>query len=621
MSNLIKLLPDHISNQIAAGEVVQRPASAVKELMENSIDAGCTKVQVIIKEAGKKLIQVIDNGCGMSLSDARMSFERHATSKISAADDLMMIRTMGFRGEAMASIAAVAQVEMKTRTHDTDLGTCLHVENSKVISQEPCQCPAGTNIMIKNLFFNVPARRNFLKSVTVEFKHILDEFTRVAMAFPDIHFSLYHNDKEIYVLPPSNLRQRITHIFGSQANMKLVPLEEKTETVNIYGFIGKPEYAKKTRGEQYFFVNNRFIKSNYLNHAVASAYQGLLQAETFPLYVIFLEMDPKRLDINIHPTKQEIRFENENIVYNYLRVATRHALGQFNAGSSIDFDQEGPFSDNERSGSRAKEIREKITYAASSNGPYKESIDIRQSSNLRNWQRLFDGLEPQPVEILQKEEENFAHITSQPGDRDVHNGENHQPLLFNSKRDTARPIMQIHKKFVICQTKAGLMILNLPYARQRILFEELLKNLDRSVMPVQKELYPKTIQLKPSETELLEEVLPLLKSMGFDISGFGKDTYVIQGVPSGLGETAVPEEILLSFLEHFKNNTFYEEDARKRVAEAFSQASTRHQEKDLSMAEMENIIGRLFSCETPSVNPRGKKCFITLTHNELNGMF
>lgn len=619
MSNLIKLLPDHISNQIAAGEVVQRPSSAVKELMENSIDAGSTKIQVIIKEAGKNLIQVIDNGCGMSLSDARMSFERHATSKISSADDLMMIRTLGFRGEAMASIAAVAQVEMKTRTHDNELGTCLQVENSRVLSQEPCQCPAGTNIMIKNLFFNVPARRNFLKSATVEFKHILDEFTRVAMAFPDIHFSFYHNEKEIYVLPPSNLRQRITHIFGSQSNMKLVPLEESTDTVNIYGFIGKPEYAKKTRGEQYFFVNHRFIKSNYLNHAVVSAYQGLIPADTFPLYVIFLEMDPRALDINIHPTKQEIRFENENIVYNYLRVATRHALGQFNAGSNIDFDREGPFSGNERYKDRTKG---KTVSSALPDRAYREKADVRQSNNLKNWQKLFDGLESQPIEVLQTEEQNYTPAVSLPKERSTDRKENpQQPSLFSGKKETARPIMQLHKKFIICQTKTGLMILNLPYARQRILFEELLKNLDRSVMPIQRELYPKTLQLKPSETELLEEVLPLLKSMGFEISPFGKDTYVIQGIPSGLGETNASEEILLSFLEHFKNNTFYEEDARKRVAEAFSQASVRQQEKELSIAEMESIIGRLFSCETPSVSPRGKKCFVTLTHNELNGMF
>ncbi len=615
MSNLIKLLPDHISNQIAAGEVVQRPASAVKELMENSIDAGSTKVQVIIKEAGKTLIQVIDNGCGMSLSDARMSFERHATSKITSADDLMMIRTMGFRGEAMASIAAVAQVEMRTRTHDTELGTCIQVENSRVMSQEPCQCPAGTNIMIKNLFFNVPARRNFLKSATVEFKHILDEFTRVAMAFPDVHFSFYHNDKEVYVLPPVTLRQRITHIFGSQSNMKLVPIEEKTDTVNIYGFVGKPEYAKKTRGEQFFFVNNRFIKSNYLNHAITSAFQGLIAADTHPLYVIFMEMDPQTLDINIHPTKQEIRFENELVVYNYLRVAARHALGQFNATSSIDFDREGPFSSNEQTGSRAQERQNNPGTPVSS---YRSETDVRQSSNLKNWQQLFEGIEDQHVELIKREDREEINIEQ---DREQGNEELQQPVLFSAKREAARPIMQIHKKFVICQTKAGMMIINLTYAKQRILFEELLKNLDRSLMSIQKELYPKTMQLKPSETAILEEVLPLLKNMGFDISPFGKDTYVIQGIPAGLGEAIDPEEILMSFLEHFKNNTFFEDDARMRVAEAFSQASTLHQEKDMSMAEMENIIGRLFSCESPSVNPRGKKCFITLTLNELNGKF
>ena len=329
MADVIRLLPDSIANQIAAGEVIQRPASVVKELMENSIDAGSTQIKLIIKDAGKTLIQVIDDGCGMSETDARMSFERHATSKIRAAKDLFSIKTMGFRGEAMASIAAIAQVEMKTRKHNEDVGVRLTIEGSEIKSQELCQCNAGTSLAIKNLFYNVPARRNFLKTTTVEMRHIIDEFQRVALANSDIFFSLHHNGIEVFHLPESNLRQRIVNIFGQNSNKKLVPVLEETDALRLEGFVGKPEFAKKTRGEQFFFVNRRFIKSGYLNHALMGAYEDVLPKDTYPLYVIFIEIDPARIDINVHPTKQEIKFDDERLVYNYLKVSVRHALGQY----------------------------------------------------------------------------------------------------------------------------------------------------------------------------------------------------------------------------------------------------------------------------------------------------
>ncbi|NRA51814.1 MAG: DNA mismatch repair endonuclease MutL, partial [Phaeodactylibacter sp.] len=343
MADLIQLLPDAIANQIAAGEVIQRPASAVKELMENAIDAGATEIKLVVKDAGKTLIQVIDNGCGMSETDARMAFERHATSKIRAANDLFAIRTMGFRGEALASIAAIAHVEIKTRRHSDELGTRLVIEGSEVKSQEPCQCPQGTTISIKNLFYNVPARRNFLKSNPVEMRHINDEFQRIAIANSDIFFSLHHNDSEIFHLPAGKLRQRLIGVFGSASNKKLVPVSEETEVLRLQGYVGKPEFAKKTRGEQYFFVNNRYIKSAYLNHGLVSAYEELLPSGSYPLYVIFIDIDPKRIDINVHPTKQEIKFEDERLVYNYLRAAVRHALGQYNIMPSLDFDQDPTF--------------------------------------------------------------------------------------------------------------------------------------------------------------------------------------------------------------------------------------------------------------------------------------
>src|SRR5476651_887732 len=340
MTDIIQLLPDAVANQIAAGEVVQRPASAVKELVENSIDAGADRIQVILKEAGKALIQVIDNGMGMSVTDARMCFERHATSKIRKADDLFAIRTMGFRGEAMASIAAIAQVELKTRRHDDELGTSILIEGSEVIKQEPCQCEAGTSISIKNLFYNTPARRNFLKGNPVETRHIIDELQRIALANPGVFFTMHHDGQEVYHLPGAVLKQRIIHLFGNNYNQRLVPVEEDTTIIKLHGFVGKPEFARKTRGEQFFFVNNRFIRDAYLNHAVLTAFYELLPDDTFPLYVLFIDIDPSKIDINVHPTKTEIKYQDEKSIYAIIRSAVKRSLGRYNITPSLDFDQE-----------------------------------------------------------------------------------------------------------------------------------------------------------------------------------------------------------------------------------------------------------------------------------------
>ncbi|WP_339654616.1 DNA mismatch repair endonuclease MutL, partial [uncultured Salegentibacter sp.] len=340
MTDIIQLLPDHVANQIAAGEVVQRPASVVKELVENAIDAGSGNIQVVIKDAGKTLIQVVDDGKGMSLTDARMCFERHATSKIKAAEDLFSLQTKGFRGEALASIAAIAHVELKTKPEDDEVGTQIKVEGSKVANQDVCVCPKGTSVSVKNLFYNIPARRNFLKSDAVETRHIINEFQRVALAHPQIAFSLFHNGSELFQLPETNHRQRITNIFGGKTNEKLVPVTEETEIVEISGFVGKPEFAKKSRGEQFFFVNNRFIKSPYLNHAVVAAFEGLLKDKSYPSYFLFLKVDPKSIDINIHPTKTEIKFDDEHALYAILRSAIKHSLGQFNVAPVLDFDRD-----------------------------------------------------------------------------------------------------------------------------------------------------------------------------------------------------------------------------------------------------------------------------------------
>jgi DNA mismatch repair protein MutL len=396
MADIIQLLPDAIANQIAAGEVIQRPASVVKELLENAIDAGATSIKLVVKDAGKSLIQVIDDGCGMSETDARMAFERHATSKIRKSEDLFCIRTMGFRGEAMASIAAIAQVEMRTRRHAEELGTRLVIEGSAVKSQEPCQCSRGTTLSVKNLFFNVPARRNFLRSNTVEMRHIVDEFQRIAIANADIFFSLHHNNSEVFHLPAGKLRQRLIGVFGNAANKKLVPVSEETDILTLKGFIGKPEYAKKTRGEQYFFVNNRFIKSAYLNHAVVNAYEDILPKDTHPLYVIFIDIDPAHIDINVHPTKQEIKFDDERLVYNYLKVAVRHSLGQYSIMPSLDFDQD-PLFYNTLSSSKKPIERGNTVNSLKGNGHQKQDTSLagsrRQDNNLDNWQQLYEGLD------------------------------------------------------------------------------------------------------------------------------------------------------------------------------------------------------------------------------------
>lgn len=407
MADIIQLLPDSIANQIAAGEVIQRPASAVKELLENAIDAGASSIKLILKDAGKALIQVIDDGCGMSETDARMSFERHATSKIRVADDLFNIRTMGFRGEALASIASIAQVEMKTRRNPDELGTKIVIEGFELKGQEPCQTPAGTSFSIKNLFFNVPARRNFLKSNTVEFRHIMDEFERVALANPSVFFSLHHNGQEVFHLPAGNLRQRIVGVFGKDTNKKLVPVGEDTEAVRLSGFVGKPEFSKKTRGEQFFFVNNRFIKSQYLNHAVQAAFEDLIPRDGFPMYFIFIEIDPARIDINVHPTKQEIKFDDERLVYNYLKVAVRHALGQNAVTPMLDFETDRGLMNNyaipKSALNRTNFEFDKNTTPSvqtSKSGQFektKNDLNFKkpsslERSNLENWQKLYEGL-------------------------------------------------------------------------------------------------------------------------------------------------------------------------------------------------------------------------------------
>ncbi len=619
MADIIQLLPDAIANQIAAGEVIQRPASVVKELLENAVDAGSTQIKLIVKDAGKALIQVIDNGCGMSETDARMSFERHATSKIRKAEDLFAIRTMGFRGEALASIAAVAQIEMRTRRQSDDLGIRIVVEGSEVKSQEACQCAAGTNFSIKNLFYNIPARRNFLKSNTVEMRHIIDEFQRVAMANPDIFFSLHHNNTEVFHLPSGNLRQRIVGIFGNSCNKKLVPVSEETDILKLHGFIGKPEFAKKTRGEQLFFVNDRFIKSAYLNHAVIGAYEDMLPADTHPFYVIFLDIDPTTIDINVHPTKQEIKFEDEKLIYNYLKVSVRHALGQYSITPTLDFEQDPSITPYQTQANANSNV------FASNNGSKKSSANsmriprpanaAQQANNLKNWQKLYDGLDS--IQKTESEEEPKEAVTikskwSETVEMDDATGSfsKHQKSLH-----------QLHASYIVSQLKSGYMLIDQQSAHERILYERYLSQMNEQQNLIQKELFPKTINLAPADAVLLKDMLPKINMLGFDIQEFGTDTFVVHGVPADSREDIDVQVIIEKLLEQYKSNIELDIDFKENIARSMARSAAIKRGQKLTIPEMQALIDELFACEMPYKSPTGRNCFLTYELEDIEKQF
>ncbi|AFD09353.1 DNA mismatch repair endonuclease MutL [Solitalea canadensis] len=613
MSDIIQLLPDSVANQIAAGEVVQRPASAVKELIENSIDAGASAIKLIIKDAGKSLIQVIDDGCGMSATDSRMSFERHATSKIRKAEDLFAIRTMGFRGEALASIAAVAQVELKTRRHEDEIGTQLIIEGSEVKSQEACSCSAGTSFAAKNLFFNIPARRNFLKSNPVEMRHIIDEFQRVALAHPSVFFSLHHDGQEVFHLPKGTLKQRIVHIFGNSYNERLVPMEEQTDIISIKGFIGKPENAKKTRGEQFFFVNNRFIKDAYLNHAVATAYEELLPNDSYPFYVLFINIDPIHIDINVHPTKTEIKFDNEKVIYAIIRSAVKRSLGQYNISPAIDFDA-APSSTALRDfvPSTANIKLPTITVNPDFNPFEQDNIrsggsSFRQTSspslNMGNWEQLY--------KIVREDE----------GKKEVHT----HPLFNLPEQETESPkykinenqSFQIHNRYIISPIKSGFIVIDQQAAHERVLYERYLNSLDTHKANSQQSLFPQNLELSPADFELLKEMMDEIKALGFDIREFGRNSVVVDGVPS---DVAGGNEALLleNLLENFKQNaTILKLDKRDNLARSLAKNASLKAGTPLTKEEMTLLIDELFACQMPKVSVAGKPTFITIGLDEL----
>jgi len=615
MSDIIQLLPDAIANQIAAGEVVQRPASALKELMENAIDAGATTVNVFIKDGGKTLIQVVDNGCGMSPRDARLSIERHATSKIRKAEDVFAIRTMGFRGEALASIAAIAQVELKTRRQSDELGLRLQVANSEIVAEEACQMVPGTSISVKNLFFNVPARRNFLKSDSVEYNNLLHEFQRIAMAYPDIFFTLHRDSQEVYHLPPTNHKQRISAFMGNQTPKKLIDVTEETDVVGISGFVSKPEYSKKTRGDQYFFVNKRFIRSAYLHHAVMSAFEDLLPADAHPIYAIFLDIEPHRIDINVHPTKQEIKFEDEKLIYNYLKVAIRHALGKYSIIPRMDFDQEVSFSEDRLSQPApvfSNDPAPKTRLPGSDSPGISFSDVVRNRHNLENWESIYEGL---TTSAPQTPEEPQATLTLESS---FHNNSGDSGP---TQQHTLKAPYQIHGMYIISQIKSGYLLIDQQAAHERILYERFKQVLEQRTPSVQRQLFPKTLEFSPKEADVLSEILEDIRLMGFEIEAFGKNAFLINGIPGDLTGQKDERALLETLIDQFNRNLELRLDTRENIARAMARSGAIRKGQLLEPAEMQALIDQLFACEIPFKSPSGKNCIITFDLDELARRF
>lgn len=621
MSDIIHLLPDAIANQIAAGEVVQRPASAVKELLENAVDAKATHIQVIVKEAGKTLIQVIDNGKGMSMTDARMSFERHATSKIRNTEDLFSIRTFGFRGEALASIGAVAQVEMKTRQSGAELGTIIVMEGSEVKKQEPVSCAEGTSISVKNLFFNVPARRNFLKSNPVEMRHMVEEFQRVALSYPEIAFTFIQNDLELFRLLPGKLSNRIIGIFGKSYQGQLVTCLEETPHLNVRGYIGKPESAKKTRGEQYFFVNNRFIKNNYLNHAVSNAFEGLMSGDMQPFYVLFLEIDPSHIDINVHPTKTEIKFDDERTVYAVVRSAVKQSLGAHNVVPAIDFSFDVNFTENWKSNQEQTEA----VHIENTLKPDNQGIENKyktfqspafQKQSVSGWEKLFEGGGSQSEisrgkEIRNSERDGILTISSKAN----------EDVIQFPEGNTSGATFQVENNYIVAQMSTGLMIIEQQSAHERILYERYRKQLHQAAGASQQCLFPPHIQLSQADFALVMDIKEELMSLGFVIVEFGRDTVLIQGVPADIqvnNEKALFEGLLEQF-KHFKSELSL--DKRENLARSLSRRSAIRRGTKLDMAEMETIVGQLFACQNPNYGLSGNKTFVKIDLQQIHGFF
>ena len=636
VSDIIKLLPDHIANQIAAGEVIQRPASAVKELLENAVDAGATEIKLVVNDAGKALIQVVDNGKGMSETDARMAFERHATSKIESIEDLFGITTMGFRGEALASIAAVAQVELRTRRAEDELGVFIEVENSNVLRQEPVQCAIGTSIAMKNLFFNVPARRNFLKSNNTELRNIIDEFTRVAMAFPGIHFSLLSNGQQVFYLERGSLKQRLVQLLGHQYQPKLVPIQEDTDYLTISGFVAKPDMARKTRGDQYFFVNSRFIKSAYLNHAVSGAYADLLPKDSYPVYALFIDLDPAAIDINVHPTKQEIKFTDEKIVYAFVQAAVKHALAQFSVAPSLDFTLNADIQQLEAvqrpQDTVGRPVSERLFDAFSK----PNQAHVIERGSLQPWQAKKEqeqdiravlkptdaaslsqtGVEQSPGTTTgwQSELAKLKHQFVAPDAKLAHTGLDYEQRPGSRDKRFAwlpeSPLVQLHGLYVVACSQNGFFLVHQQRAHERIVYDRLSRAIHGKPMPVQQNLFPISISLSPADAVLLQELLPDLYVLGYQVEPFGSNAFVIHGTPADVeaGNEQKLFEQLLEQLKHFNSEVKY--SRREKLIRSLAYQQSIKPGRQLSDKEMRGLLEQLFLCTESNATPNGKPTFI-----------
>ena len=614
-ASIIQLLPDHVANQIAAGEVVQRPASVVKELLENAVDAKASDIKLIVKEAGKTLVQVIDNGLGMNTTDARLCFERHATSKIRQAEDLFDLHTKGFRGEALASIAAIAHVEMKTKQDQEELGNHIVIEGSKLVTQDVAVLPKGTSFAVKNLFFNIPARRNFLKSETVEFRHVMDEFQRVAMAHPSISFTLIHNGSELYNLPSSNYRQRIVNIFGGKTNEKLVPVSEETELINITGFVGKPEFAKKSRGEQFFFVNDRYIKSAYLHHAIMSAYEGLLKEGNQPSYFLYLQVPPHTIDINIHPTKTEIKFDDEHSLYAILRSAVKHSLGQFNVAPVLDFERDSnldtPYQYKDKEADFPTIQVDSSFNPFATDKPAAKSLSsfgsYKRETASASWESLFVGLKQETQELDQFSFES-EEVTGK---------------LFDDEAEETKTssTYQIHKKYIVSAIKSGMLVIDQGRAHQRVLYEQFLTNITVQKASSQQLLFPLELYFSSDEMILLKELQSTLENTGFVFDAFNTDSVQISGLPILMAESEVSivlEELINNLHNEIPESSFSQSDS---VAKSMAKSMAVKTGTYLSMKEQENLVNSLFACKDPNFSPFQKPTFITLTVEDLDKRF
>lgn len=640
MTEKIHLLSERVANQIAAGEVVQRPSSALKELIENSIDAGADEIQVLSRDGGKSLIQIIDNGSGMGPKDARLSFSRHATSKILNSEDLFQIRTMGFRGEALASIAAVAQVKMKTRRKEDELGIEIRIEGSEIQEELEVSCPVGTSIEVKNLFFNVPARRNFLKSDIIELRHLIAEIERISLAYPQIFFSFFHNQKEILHLPKGNLIQRILHLFGNSLSEKLVPIQEKTDILEISGYVGKPEFSKKTKGEQFFHLNGRFIRDSYLHHAVLNTYQEWIPEGHSPFYSIHLKIDPSRVDINVHPSKTEIKFLDEKIIYTLLQTAIKQSLGKFHLTPQIDFEGETGFSEMSIQ-ARNLPIQFPVSNINLDYNPFistekgKTEVPDRAIPNHSINDPSYEELKPEITAF-----ENIRIIDPSPWAKPEAENiepENHSepanPGLFQEEEilsledrfiragQDSQSILQIQKEFIVTSIFSGLIILDQQAAHERILFERYLRIFSGQGEVSQQTLFPQTYTFSAQDTALILELLPDIRLLGFDIREFGKNTFIVEGIPTDLqfrGESPIFDEILNNFKENLQMGSF---NQKENLARSLAKRAAIKPGRYLSLEEMRLLIDQLFACESPLFSPSHKPTYITLSLSDIKKKF